>query len=80
VSCFTALRAEGMARVDFLFEDQGRGFLLNEVNTIPGFTPASMFPKLWECSGVPYAELIDKLVAIALARHERRARFSRSRS
>ena len=45
---FLALRCSGMARVDFFYEENGRGWLLNEINTIPGFTPASMYPKLWE--------------------------------
>jgi D-alanine-D-alanine ligase len=69
---FRALRVEGMGRVDFLYEEDGRGFLLNEINTIPGFTPISMYPKLWEASGLPYAQLIDELVRLALDRHQRR--------
>jgi D-alanine-D-alanine ligase len=68
-----------MARVDFFLEDPGRGFLVNELNTIPGFTPISMYPKLWEASGVSYPELIDELVRLALERHERRARFETKR-
>ena len=68
-----------MARVDFFYEAGGRGLLVNEVNTIPGFTPISMYPKLWEASGVPYGELIDELVRLALERHERRSRFSTKR-
>ena len=75
---FRALRAEGLARVDFFYEmdddGNGRGFLLNEINTMPGFTPISMYPKLWIHSGVPYSELIDRLVALALERHTRRRR------
>jgi D-alanine-D-alanine ligase len=75
---FRALRCEGLARVDFFYEmdehGEGRGFLLNEINTMPGFTPISMYPKLWIHSGVPYAELIDRLVALALERHTRRRR------
>ncbi len=67
-----ALRVDGMARVD-LFLVEGRGLLVNEVNTIPGFTPISMYPVLWEASGVGYAELLDELVALALARHRTRA-------
>ncbi|NED61622.1 D-alanine--D-alanine ligase, partial [Streptomyces sp. SID10244] len=63
---FTALRCAGMARVDFFYEAGGRGWLLNEVNTIPGFTPASMYPKLWEASGLSYPDLIDRLVTLAL--------------
>jgi D-alanine-D-alanine ligase len=72
VEAFNACRCEGMARVDFFLEDPGRGFLANEVNTIPGFTPISMYPRLWEVTGVPYPELLDRLVALALERHERR--------
>lgn len=68
-----ALRIEGMARVDFFFEEDGRGLLVNEVNTIPGFTPRSMYPRLWAASGVPYPELLDRLVALAQERHARRA-------
>jgi D-alanine-D-alanine ligase len=68
-----------MARVDFFFEEGGRGFLVNEVNTIPGFTPGSMFPMLWEATGVPYPDLIDELVRLAVERHERRSRFSTKR-
>ncbi len=71
---FKAARCEGMARVDCFYEEGGRGFLLNEVNTIPGFTPISMYPKLWEASGVPYPDLLDRLVELAIERHERRAR------
>ncbi|HYH51524.1 MAG TPA: D-alanine--D-alanine ligase family protein [Acidimicrobiia bacterium] len=73
VAAFEACRCEAMARVDFFLEDPGRGFLVNEINTIPGFTPISMYPRLWEITGVPYAELLDRLVALALERHERRA-------
>jgi len=71
---FRALRGSGMARVDFFYEKGGRGFLCNEINTIPGFTPISMYPKLWEASGVAYGDLIDELVRLALARHARRRR------
>lgn len=73
VAAAGALRAEGMARVDFFFEEGGRGVLINEVNTIPGFTPHSMYPRLWEASGVPYGDLIDRLVTLALERHRRRS-------
>ncbi len=71
---YRALRAEGMARVDMFLEEPGRGLLVNEINTIPGFTPISMYPKLWAESGLGYPELIDELVALALERHARRAR------
>lgn len=70
VRTFSALRCAGMARVD-LFLEAERGLLVNEVNTIPGFTPISMYPKLWQASGLPYSELIDELVALALERHAR---------
>jgi D-alanine-D-alanine ligase len=79
LAAFAACRCEGMARVDFFYEERqtdgapGRGFLVNEVNTIPGFTPISMFPRLWALSGVPYPQLLDRLVDHARARHARRA-------
>jgi D-alanine-D-alanine ligase len=79
VEAYRALRCEGMARVDFFYDEAGRGFLVNEVNTIPGFTPGSMFPMLWEATGVPYPDLIDELVRLAVERHERRSRFSTKR-
>ena len=73
VKAYRALRCEGMARVDFFYEDPGRGLLVNEINTIPGFTPISMYPQMWKASGLSYASLIDELVALALERHERQA-------
>jgi D-alanine-D-alanine ligase len=79
VEAFTTLRCDGMARVDFFYEAGDRGLLINEVNTIPGFTPISMYPKLWAASGLPYDQLIDELVDLALERHERRGRFSTKR-
>ena len=63
---FTALECRGLARVDFLYEKGGRGFLLNEVNTMPGFTPISGFPKMWQASGMSYPELCNELVQLAL--------------
>jgi D-alanine-D-alanine ligase len=71
---YETLRCEGMARVDFFFEENGRGFLCNEINTIPGFTPISMYPKMWEASGLSYSDLIDELVVHAQERHSRRKR------
>jgi D-alanine-D-alanine ligase len=79
VDAYRALRVDGMARADFFYEEDGRGFLVNELNTIPGFTPISMYPKLWEASGLPYDELVDELVRLALERHERRSRFDTKR-
>lgn len=74
IRCYTLLRCEGMARVDFFFEEDGRGFLLNEVNTIPGFTPISMYPKLWQASGLTYEDLVNELIELAIERHSRRPR------
>ncbi len=74
VRVFQLLRCDGLARVDFFFEEGGRGFLCNEANTMPGFTPISMYPKLWQAAGMEYPELIDRLVALAVERHERRRR------
>jgi D-alanine-D-alanine ligase len=71
---FHTLRAEGMARVDFFYEQHGRGFLCNEINTIPGFTPISMYPKLWQASGMSYPALLDDLIMLALDRFSRRRR------
>ncbi len=74
VKAFKALRCEGMARADFFYDAGGRGWLLNELNTIPGFTPISMYPKMWEASGLEYSALIDRLVELAIERFERRPR------
>jgi D-alanine-D-alanine ligase len=74
VRVFQVLRCDGLARVDFLFEEGGRGFLCNEANTMPGFTPVSMYPKLWQAAGMTYAGLIDRLVELAVERHGRRRR------
>jgi D-alanine-D-alanine ligase len=70
---FTVLRCEGMARVDFFYEEGGRGLLINEVNTIPGFTPVSMYPQMWQASGLAYGDLIDELIQLAIERYDRRA-------
>jgi D-alanine-D-alanine ligase len=72
VTAFRAIDAEGMARVDFFFREPEDVFV-NEINTIPGFTHISMYPKLWEASGLPYPELIDRLVTLAVERGEREA-------
>jgi D-alanine-D-alanine ligase len=81
LDAYRALRVDGMARVDFFLESEGpaRGFLLNEVNTVPGFTPISMYPRLWEASGIPYPALVDELVRLAIERHERRGKFDTAR-
>jgi D-alanine-D-alanine ligase len=77
IRTFKALRAEGLARVDF-FLSETTGFLVNEVNTMPGFTPISMYPMLWAASGLDYAPLIDELVSLAIARQQRRSNFATS--
>ena len=74
VQAFVAGEVEGMARVDF-FVRPGGEVLVNELNTIPGFTSTSVYAKLFEASGVPYPELVDRLVQLALDRHERRSRL-----
>jgi D-alanine-D-alanine ligase len=74
VDAFRALELSGMARVDFFLEKEGGKIYLNEVNTIPGFTSISMYPKLWEASGIPFRDLIDKLIELALEQHREKAR------
>ena len=74
VDAVRALELSGMARVDFFLEKKAGKIYLNEVNTIPGFTSISMFPKMWEASGIPFRELIDKLIALALEQHAEKAR------
>ncbi|HKO17272.1 MAG TPA: hypothetical protein VJU82_00140, partial [Acidobacteriaceae bacterium] len=78
VAAFRACDCAGLARVDFLMDPErdnaGRkiaspGIYLNEINTMPGFTSISMYPKLWQASGVGYSELIDRLIALAVERH-----------
>jgi D-alanine-D-alanine ligase len=65
---FTVLCCEGMARVDMFVRDTGE-VLVNEINTIPGFTRISMYPKLWEASGISYSQLVDRLITLAIERH-----------
>src|ERR1700756_347170 len=74
VEAFRTLELSGMARVDFFLEKKGGKLFLNEVNTIPGFTSISMYPKLWEASGISFRELIDKLIDLALEMHGEKAR------
>jgi len=74
ITAFRALELSGMARVDFFLEKKGGKLYLNEVNTIPGFTSISMYPKLWEASGIPFRELIDKLIELAMEIHREKAR------
>lgn len=81
IDAYRALRVEGLARVDFLYEDGrdgrgDRGWMVSELNTMPGFTPISMYPKLWSATGLPYPQLIDCLVELALERHARQERHT----
>ena len=84
ISAYRACKVEGLARVDFFYEDgsrhpdRTRGWLINEINTMPGFTPISMYPKMWAASGVDYPSLIDRLVNLAIARHQRKHRHTRT--
>ncbi len=75
VEAFRLLGCAGMARVDFFVEDRTARVLVNELNTIPGFTSTSVFAKLWEASGVPYPELLDRLLRLAVERFERERRY-----
>jgi len=79
VECYQAVECEGMARVDFLLEAATGKLYINEINTIPGFTSISMYPKMWEHSGIGFSELIDRLIELAVERHERKkeTRFTR---
>ncbi len=79
VECYRAVGCEGMARVDFLLESATGRLYLNEINTIPGFTSISMYPKMWEQSGISFSELLDRLIELALERHaaKKATRFTR---
>ncbi len=80
VAAFRACDLSGLARVDFLMEPDGRRRLfLNEVNTMPGFTRISMYPKLWEATGLSYRDLITRLIELALERHQEKSRTTYSR-
>jgi D-alanine-D-alanine ligase len=74
VAAFMAIDGAGMARVDFLLDRHSGQLYLNEVNTIPGFTSISMYPKLWAASGLPFAQLVDRLIELALERHQDKSR------
>ena len=74
ITAFKAIDGAGLARVDFFIEAGTGDVITNEINTMPGFTSISMYPKLWEASGVSYAELIDRLIALAIERHRDRSR------
>jgi D-alanine-D-alanine ligase len=74
VRAFQAIEGRGMARVDFFLERRTGRIYLNEINTIPGFTSISMYPRLWEASGVSYRELVDRLIQLALEQHREKQR------
>lgn len=71
VAAYTAVECSGMARVDFFLQENTQKIFLNEINTIPGFTEISMYPKLWEKSGLPFNRLLEELVALGMERHKR---------
>jgi len=75
IQAYQMLEAEGMARVDFLVERETGRIYINELNSLPGFTSVSMYPKLWEASGLPYSALLDRLIELALERHDRRGKL-----
>ena len=79
VACYQAVGCEGMARVDFLLESSSGKLYINEINTIPGFTSISMYPKMWEHCGIPFGSLVDRLIELALDRHRKKkaTRYSR---
>ena len=79
IAAFQAVDCAGLARVDFLMDPKSRRIFVNEINTMPGFTAISMYPKLWAATGVPYPELIDRLIQLGIERHEdkRRNQYSR---
>jgi D-alanine-D-alanine ligase len=78
VRAYVAIDCAGMARADFLLSGETGGLYVNELNTIPGFTAISMYPKLWEASGIPYAELIDRLIGLAIERYQDKERSETS--
>ena len=74
IRAFQAIDCAGMARVDCFYRSADGAVLVNEINTIPGFTPMSMYPRMWEAAGLPYPALLDRLIDLALQRHEDRNR------
>jgi len=74
IKAFAALDLTGLARVDFFLQQESGQIYINEVNTMPGFTEISMYPRLWEASGLPYAQMLDRLIELAIERHEDRQR------
>jgi D-alanine-D-alanine ligase len=79
IAGFRAVDCSGLARVDFLMDPKSRKIYLNEINTMPGFTSISMYPKLWAATGVGYSELISRLIQLGLDRHAEKKRNQYSR-
>jgi D-alanine-D-alanine ligase len=79
ISAFQAVDGSGLARVDFLMDPKNRKIYLNEINTMPGFTAISMYPKLWAASGLAYPDLIERLIRLGQERHEEKKRNQYSR-
>ena len=74
VEAFRTIDAQGLARVDFFYDETNERVLINEINTMPGFTATSMYAMMWQAVGVSYGELVDRLIALAITRHDRRRR------
>ena len=74
---FLALEGEGMSRIDFFLDKHTQEFYLNEMNTIPGFTSVSMYPKLWQASGISYPDLLTRLIELSISRHQQKQALSR---
>ena len=78
IRAFVSIDCAGLARADFLLDKDDGQLYINELNTIPGFTRISMYPKLWEASGMSYGELLDRLIALALERDEEKSALETS--
>ena len=70
VTAYKSLDGAGLARVDFFVEKETNNIIINEINTLPGFTSISMYPKLWEATGLPYSQLLDQLIELAMERYK----------
>jgi D-alanine-D-alanine ligase len=80
IRAFQAVDCSGLARVDFLMDPKSGKLYLNEINTMPGFTSISMYPKMWAASGLEYPKLIDRLIELALERHKEKKKNQYSRN
>src|SRR5262249_30721279 len=80
IKAFQAVDCSGLARVDFLMDPKSRKIYLNEINTMPGFTSISMYPKLWAASGLAYPQLIERLIQLGIERHQDKKRNQYSKS